>query len=60
MNAIVQAEGFATPADEATAVEVGDEVKGVADGAFDERDEMFAHDLLQIRQGMKQRATLTG
>jgi len=50
LNAIFQAEGFATPTHEATrkffvhVAEVSEEVEDVADGAFDERDEVIKHD----------------
>jgi hypothetical protein len=50
LNAIFQAEGLATPTHEATrkffvfVVEVREEVEDVADGAFDEREEMITHD----------------
>jgi hypothetical protein len=50
LDAISQAEGLATPTHEAIGeflvhvVEVCEEVEGIADGAFDERHEMFKHD----------------
>ena len=48
LNAVFQAKGFATPTYKAWdclwVVEVSDEVEGVADGAFDERDEVIKHD----------------
>ena len=50
LNAVFQAEGFATPTHETIGeflvhvVEVCEEVESVADGAFDERDEVIKHD----------------
>jgi len=50
LNAVFQAKGFATPTHEAIGeflvhvVEVCEEVESVADGAFDERDEVIKHD----------------
>jgi hypothetical protein len=52
LHAIAQAKGFATPAHEPTAVEVGSKVKQVADGAFDERNDV-GHGNLRVRQEKK-------
>jgi hypothetical protein len=53
LDAVLQAEGFATPTYKARqrlrVVEVCNEVEGVTDWAFDERDEVISHDgLLEI------------
>jgi hypothetical protein len=65
LDAVLQAEGFATPTYKARqrlrVVEVCNEVEGVTDWAFDERDEVISHDdllRLLIGQRMKHRKRL--